>query len=305
MRAMRNVWPAAVAGICLAGEAGAQSSHLVLLESTGPATAADQITAIASRGWAGMWSNPSADPTLTGAMLGAERNGFGAVRTIFAQVAVHAGPRWSLALAQTSVANLFDPDLLAQDPSLEQLRAGALTVTTDAATPLGSRLAGSLGLRYAADELLGTTSASWAARVGAAVHVGRGIVGAAIAERVLDAEGGDPGAGRVGIAASSTSSLGSFDLTAGAGLRSGDLWRAEHGSTGVSGSLAVRVGGLLTLGAALGAEQNRYLQGAWDRTSSWWAGVTVSRVAIQLRLSSRPGEAESVLGVAAALTAKP
>lgn len=287
----------------LATGATAQSSHLVLLESTSPATAADPITAIVSPGWAGLWSNPSADPRLTGAMVGGERNGFGAVRTVFAQVAARAGVRWSLALAQTSVADLFDRELLDQDPTLDQLRAGALTLTGDAALKVSRRLCASLGVRYEADELLGITSDALSARGGVTGALGRGISIAATAERVVSTEAGTAGPGRISLAAASSSALGPIELTVSAGARTGDLWRAQSHSASVRGSVSARLLRVVTLGGALGREQDPYGDGSWVRATTWWAGVAVGPVSIHARLASRPGEAEPILGIAVALTA--
>lgn len=105
------------------------------------------------------------------------------------------------------------------------------------------------------------------------------------------------------MAAASTSSLGPMELTASAGASTGKTWRAQRRSTAVAGGLSVRLLRILSLGGALGREQDPYGDGSWVRTTTWWAGVAVGRVSIHARLASRPGEAEPILGIAVALTA--
>lgn len=66
-----------------------------------------------------------------------------------------------------------------------------------------------------------------------------------------------------------------------------------------------RIAGIATLGGALGSQRDPYADGAWNRTTTFWASTAVGPVSVAVRLADRPGEAQPVLGVAAAYTARP
>ncbi len=279
-----------------------QSTHLLALESASPATTPDPVSALALQGWAGLWVNPAADPRATGALAGLERNGFGGVRTLLAQAAFRAGPRWSVAVAQSTVGDLFDPDLLAQDPTLNELRATALTVAADAAVGLGESLGMSAGLRLDRDELLGKNRQAWIARMGGAAELPLGVRLGGTMERAVGGNAGAKGTGRIRAALARSWSRGPLVATLGAGAEAGGVWRATKDYRAASASFAVELARTLTLGASLGRERDLYSARDWAGRSAFWVGVGARRVRVQLRVASQPGEAGSVLGAAAAIT---
>jgi hypothetical protein len=293
---------AAVALGIRAPSAFAQSTHLLALESAAPATTPDPVSALALHGWAGLWANPAADAHATGMVAGLERNGFGSVRTLLAQAAFRAGPRWSVAVAQSTVSDLFDPDLVAQDPTLDDLRATALTLAADAAVGLTRRIAASAGVRAERDELLGESRHAWIARMGAAVELPLGLRLGGTAERGVGGDVGRTGSGRLRAGMARTWSSGSLAATLGAGAEIGGLWRETRPDRAAAASLAIELARTLTLGASVGRERDLYAARGWAARSAFWIGVGVSHVSAQLRMGSQPGDAGSLLGVAAALT---
>lgn len=246
--------------------------------------------------------NPAAAVATTGAAFGLERNAFGGVRTLLAQVAFHAGPRWSVTVGQSTVSDLFDPDLLAQDPTLDHLRATALTVAADAAVGLTRRIAASAGVRTERDELLGESRDEWIAKMGAAAELPLGLRLGGTVERGVGGDVGITAPGRARAALARTWSSGSLSATLGAGGEIGGLWRETRQYRAASASFGIKLARTLTVGASFGRERDLYAARAWAGRSAFWIGVGVSRVSAQLRVASQPGEAGSALGVAATLT---
>jgi hypothetical protein len=298
-RALLLVLAALITG---APAAHAQSTHLLALESAAPATTPDAVSALARRGWAGLWVNPAADLRATGALAGLERNAFGGVRTLLALAAFRAGPRWSVSLAQSTVSDLFDPDLIAQDPTLNDLRATALSAGADAAVGLGRGLAVSAGFRLDRDELLGVSRHEWIARMGTVAELPLGVRLGGTLERAAGGNAGTMGLGRMRAGLARSWTRGALVATLGAGAEAGGVWRATRDSRAASGSFAVELARTVTLGGSLGRERDLYSAGGWVGRSAFWVGVAVSRVSVQLRVASQPGEAGSALAVAAALT---
>jgi hypothetical protein len=285
-----------------APSAFAQSSHLLALESSAPATTPDPVSALALHGWAGLWANPAADPHATGIVAGLERNAFGGVRTLLAQAAFHAGPLWSVAIAQSTVSDLFDPDLIAQDPTLDQLRATALTAAVDAALPVVGSVTASAGMRLERDELLGASRHQWVAKLGGAADLPLGLRLGGTFERGMGGNAGTMAGGRLRAALARTWSGGFLSTSLGLGAELGGLWRQTRDASGISASLTVQLARTLTLGGSIGRERDLYSAGGWVGRSAFWVGVGVGRVSTQLRVASQPGDAGSALAVAAAIT---
>jgi hypothetical protein len=280
----------------------AQSTHLLALEWATPATSAGGLSSIAQQDWGTLWLNPAADPLASGFGAGLERNSFGAVRTLTAQGAFRLGPRWSISLAQTSVSDLFEPELLEEDPTLAQLGAMALTLGLDGAIVLGSASGASAGLRLARDELLGESTTGWIARVGAAVRVPLDVRLAATAERMLGGNIGPPASGRARVGASRQWGAESARLSVGVGAEVGGLWTSTQDYAAAAASLSLLLAKTLTIGGSIGRERDLYAADAWLHRATAWLGVTVGPINLQFRLGSQTGPANPALAAAASFT---
>jgi hypothetical protein len=282
-----------------------QSTHLILLETSSPATSPEPLTSLASRGWAALWANPSADVALRGVALGAERNSFGAVRTVFAQAAFRAGARWSVSAAQTSVSDLFDPELVAQDPTLADLRATAMALGVDAAVLLRGYTGASAGVRLETDDLLGDVRRAAFARAGVGTRLALGVRLAATLERHVTGNVGPVGPGRALLGLGRRWSGRSGALSVGLGAEAGGLWRATRHHRAAAVGLAVTLRNVLGGGASYRRERDIFAPSEWQGATACWLGLSVSRFSVQGRITTGVGEASPVLGVAVSFTAGP
>jgi hypothetical protein len=281
-------------------DARAQSTHLLALESAAPATTPDLVTGVVSPGWAGLWANPSAEPRLLGIGLGLERNGFGAVRTLLAQAAFRLGPRWSVAIGQTSVGDLFDPELLQQDPSLSGLEATAFSASLNAAGRLVSVVTGSAGVRVERDQLLGLGETGWMARVGIASRLAPSLRLGATYEWTLGTDIGPVGPGIVRLGVGREWAGGPWRGTFAVAGELGGLWRYTRSYRAVAATGSVSLSAL-TLGASLAGQRDLYSRRSWRTRPSAFVGVALPPFSLQLRVATEPGEAGTVLATAVAV----
>lgn len=164
MRVHPQSYIVALWGMLLPGWMAGQSSLLSALEGSTPAPVLEPTATALTRGIAGLWSDPTADPQATGLFFGMSHASYASARVFHGAIGFHLGPRWSLAVASADLGNLFDTLLTNQDPALLDLRARALMGALDA-TISRKHASVSLGFARAADEMIGDTRSSTLMRI--------------------------------------------------------------------------------------------------------------------------------------------
>jgi len=147
---------------------------LSAVEGSAPAPVVEPTAGVFPAGVAGLWSDPTNSPRVTGAFFGVYQASRASFRIYHAAVAFRWGPRWSVTYGQSEIGNLFDTSLTNIDPGLASLQARALWGSFDG-TVSWRRLSGSVGIGLAGDDNVGDVQSSTTARVHLRVSPLRGV----------------------------------------------------------------------------------------------------------------------------------
>lgn len=261
-----------------------QSAHLTALEGSVPAPVVEPMAGRCTAGLAGLWSDPTACPTTSGAFFAFFEASYSAVRLYHGAVALKWGPRWALTYGSTEIRNLFDTSLTNQDPTLGSLRAQAVWAGLDMTIRKG-RVTANTGLAVAGDENVGDRQTSTVARAhlrvapfgGDWLTIGlqaSGPLGGSIA-------GTRSGRQRLDATVRRQGKVVSASLTG--AVSRGGLWRYSETRDGVGLAAGVDVLSLASLAVGAG----RYATAYGTRRYEWYRSVGASLVVRRIRVSFR------------------
>ncbi len=279
-----------VAALACAGAPGliAQSVNLSALESSVPAPVVELTAAGFPVGLGGLWVDPTASRSATGAFLSLYRASYAAMDLIHASVAFRAGPRWSLAYGSTEVGDLFDSSLVNQDPGLGGLRARALWAWLDATLSYG-RVSGSVGLGVAGDENVGDLKSSTVGRAHLRIVPVRGewLSLGMRASRVVGGSLEADGSGRQVVDVTVLRDLGIARASASAAVSRGALWRYSEtrGGFGIATHLVFLR--QLEFGFGAGRYQTSFGATTWEWQRAVMVGVFIGKMRASLQYVSR------------------
>ena len=210
-----------------------QSALLSAVEGSAPAPVVEPTAGVFPVGVAGLWSDPTSSPRVTGAFFGVYQASRASFRIYHAAVAFRWGPRWSLTYGQSEIGNLFDTSLTNIDPGLASLQARALWGSFDG-TVSWRRLSGSVGIGLAGDDNVGDVQSSTTARVHLRVTPLRGI---SIGVRTARAIGGsvpNTHRGRSNVDVLVIRSGAFLGVSMAAAVSRGSFWRFAETNGGVA-----------------------------------------------------------------------
>lgn len=263
----------------------AQSTHLLALEGSAPASVVEPLVPSLQPGLGDLWIDPTADSRVVGLFFGVSESNFASVRIYHGVAAFTLGPRWSLVFGQSDVPNLFDSSLVNADPGLVNLQARAWLTGIDV-TERWNTISGSLGLAVVGDDNVGDVQTSTIARLrlryaflpGLSLRLGTDrAVGGSLQARSGGSRSIELSAGRrAGVLAANLSLAHS----------QGSVWRQSETSGAWAGALGVTVAEHLYLSAGAARYSTTFGVGAhqWSRTAG--AGISVGDIRVWVRYTS-------------------
>ncbi len=228
-----------------------QSALLSAVEGSAPAPVVEPTAGVFPAGVAGLWSDPTSSPRVTGAFFGVYQASRASFRIYHAAVAFRWGPRWSVAYGQSEIGNLFDTSLTNIDPGLASLQARALWGSLDG-TVSWRRLSGSLGIGLAGDDNVGDVQSSTTARVYLRVSPLRGVSIGVHTARAIGGSVPNTHRGRSNLDVLVTRRGAFLGVSMAAAVSRGSFWRYAETNGGVALAALVTVASRLELGAGAG-----------------------------------------------------
>jgi len=264
-----------------------QSTQLSALESSAPALVVDPIAGAGWAGLAGVWSDPTASPRVTGLLLSFYHSSYAGIRLFHGAGAFQWGPRWSITFGSTEVPELFDSSLINQDPGLASLQARAIWGALDATITRG-RLTGSLGIAIAGDDNVGDVHSATVAkaharflpfrdrRLSVGIHWGRSVGGSL-----------EPTAsGRKQVDVMMSSGPEGLRISLAAAAMWGAYWRYSEVDGGYALAAHVSVLSRLDFGFGLGHYTTSFGTSKYEWQRSVTGGLVFDKLRVGVRYSS-------------------